>query len=68
MIWLSGLIPGNGTQAIVEQIADDGRPAPKIFYGSMHDILSYPCEVRYFRGLLELSPNTLPVLRQVIKR
>jgi histone deacetylase HOS3 len=52
---------GNGTQAIVWQIneesyrqklEDDANPAAtgegrlQVFYGSIHDILSYPCEVR----------------------
>lgn len=67
MVWLSGFILGNGTQAIVEQIADDGRPAPKIFYGSMHDILSYPCEVWYPQSPFELDPDTVDS-RPVIKR
>ncbi|KAI0685400.1 histone deacetylase domain-containing protein [Cytidiella melzeri] len=43
---------GNGTQAIVrsinERIAERGpravSPDPHIFYGSIHDVLSYPCE------------------------
>ena len=51
---------GNGTQSIVWQIneetyrqtleTEEGKPNPeiglRIFYGSIHDILSYPCEVR----------------------
>lgn len=53
---------GNGTQSIVWQIneetyrqtleAEGGTPTsqmgPKIYYGSIHDILSYPCEVSSF--------------------
>ncbi|KAK0493350.1 histone deacetylase complex protein [Armillaria luteobubalina] len=49
---------GNGTQSIVWQIneesyrktleseggAPDIKPGPRIYYGSIHDILSYPCE------------------------
>ncbi|KAK0455328.1 histone deacetylase domain-containing protein [Desarmillaria tabescens] len=49
---------GNGTQSIVWQIneesyrktleseggAPDIKPGPRIFYSSIHDILSYPCE------------------------
>ena len=55
----SGYI-GNGTQAIAWQINEEtyrqtlesegGSPnaatGPHVFYGSIHDILSYPCEVR----------------------
>jgi hypothetical protein len=50
---------GNGTQSIVWQINEEtyrqtletegGTPTskigPKVYYGSVHDILSYPCEV-----------------------
>ncbi|KAI9058523.1 Arginase/deacetylase [Trametes sanguinea] len=49
---------GNGTQAIawgineesyrkqleVDHGAPAGKPGPQVFYGSIHDILSYPCE------------------------
>lgn len=49
---------GNGTQSIVWQIneetyrqtleseagASNSQTGPKIYYGSLHDILSYPCE------------------------
>ncbi|PPQ64835.1 hypothetical protein CVT24_008200 [Panaeolus cyanescens] len=49
---------GNGTQSIVWQINEESyrqtieseagapnvQPGPTIFYGSIHDILSYPCE------------------------
>ncbi|OSC97515.1 Arginase/deacetylase [Trametes coccinea BRFM310] len=49
---------GNGTQAIawgineesyrkqleIEHGAPAGKPGPQVFYGSIHDILSYPCE------------------------
>ena len=53
---------GNGTQSIVWQINEETyrqtlqsenegsaphRDGPQIFYGSIHDILSYPCEVRF---------------------
>ena len=52
--------PGNGTQSIVWQINEEtyrvkleeehgaplGKAGLQIFYGSLHDILSYPCEVR----------------------
>lgn len=51
---------GNGTQSIVWQINEEtyrqtlesegGAPTqqtgPQVYYGSIHDILSYPCEVR----------------------
>lgn len=51
---------GNGTQSIIWQINEEsyrkaleqaaGAPAEKpglqVYYGSVHDILSYPCEVR----------------------
>jgi hypothetical protein len=53
---------GNGTQSIVWQINeetyrltlesehananDSQKPGLQIYYGSLHDILSYPCEVR----------------------
>jgi histone deacetylase HOS3 len=55
--------PGNGTQSITWSINEDtyrqaleveeGVPkptklGPKIYYGSIHDILSYPCEVTIF--------------------
>jgi hypothetical protein len=59
---------GNGTQSIVWQINEETYrqslerdnegsvpgEGPQIFYGSIHDILSYPCEVRFlfFLGLL----------------
>jgi len=50
---------GNGTQSIVWQINEEtyrqtlegeaeaptSKVGPKIYYGSLHDILSYPCEV-----------------------
>lgn len=51
---------GNGTQSITWQIneetyrqkleADHGAPPPtqpnlQVYYGSIHDVLSYPCEV-----------------------
>ena len=55
------MIPGNGTQSIVWQINEETyrqtleteteagspppKPGPRIYYGSIHDILSYPCEV-----------------------
>jgi len=55
------MIPGNGTQSIVWQINEEtyrqtleteteagsppSKPGPKFYYGSIHDILSYPCEV-----------------------
>ncbi|KAK7690176.1 hypothetical protein QCA50_006827 [Cerrena zonata] len=49
---------GNGTQSIawqineetyretleVEQGSQSAKPGPQIFYGSIHDVLSYPCE------------------------
>ncbi|KIP06837.1 hypothetical protein PHLGIDRAFT_72030 [Phlebiopsis gigantea 11061_1 CR5-6] len=49
---------GNGTQSIVWQINEEtyrvkleeaygapaGKPGLQVFYGSLHDILSYPCE------------------------
>ncbi|KAK7462250.1 histone deacetylase [Stygiomarasmius scandens] len=50
---------GNGTQSIVWQINEEtyrktleseggspnlNKPGPKVFYGSLHDVLSYPCE------------------------
>ena len=52
---------GNGTQSIVWQINEESYrrtlqsenegstpgEGPQIFYGSIHDILSYPCEVRF---------------------
>lgn len=58
---LEGLL-GNGTQSIVWQINEEthrqtlenkgkelgSKAGLKIFYGSIHDILSYPCEVLYF--------------------
>lgn len=51
---------GNGTQSIVWQINEETyrvkleeshgappqKPGLQVFYGSLHDILSYPCEVR----------------------
>lgn len=53
-------ISGNGTQSIAWQIneetyrqkleAEAGAPSTQsglqVYYGSVHDILSYPCEVR----------------------
>ena len=50
--------PGNGTQAIAWQIneetyrkrleaeagATSGKPGLQVYYGSIHDVLSYPCE------------------------
>ena len=53
---------GNGTQAIAWQINEEtyrqtlesegGSPnvatGPYVFYGSIHDILSYPCEVCFY--------------------
>ena len=50
---------GNGTQSIVWQINEEtyrkvleqkdggppSSPGPQIYYGSTHDVLSYPCEV-----------------------
>lgn len=57
----TNFISGNGTQSLVWQINEETyrqtleseasenpnppRPGPQIFYGSLHDILSYPCEV-----------------------
>lgn len=52
---------GNGTQSIVWQIneesyrrtleseggAPDIKLGPRVYYGSIHDILSYPCEVSF---------------------
>lgn len=52
-------VVGNGTQSIVWQINEEtyretleveqgsqtAKPGPQIFYGSLHDVLSYPCEV-----------------------
>lgn len=52
---------GNGTQSIVWQINEESyrqtleseggdpssKPGLRVYYGSMHDILSFPCEVRY---------------------
>jgi hypothetical protein len=52
-------LAGNGTQSIVWQINEEtyrikieescgkpeGKPGLQVFYGSIHDILSYPCEV-----------------------
>ncbi|KAI0079527.1 Arginase/deacetylase [Panus rudis PR-1116 ss-1] len=49
---------GNGTQAIAWQINEEtyrnkieaehgsqsAKPGPQVFYGSIHDVLSYPCE------------------------
>ncbi|KAF8120660.1 histone deacetylase domain-containing protein [Boletus edulis] len=49
---------GNGTQSIVWQVNEEtyqqtlesdssktaAKPGPRIFYGSLHDILSFPCE------------------------
>ncbi|THH30542.1 hypothetical protein EUX98_g3648 [Antrodiella citrinella] len=49
---------GNGTQSIVWQINEEtyrntleesygsssSKPGPQVYYGSIHDILSYPCE------------------------
>jgi hypothetical protein len=55
---LTFVIPGNGTQALAQAINQNnvdpevayGYPlngrAIRMFYGSIHDILSYPCEVR----------------------
>lgn len=56
---------GNGTQSLVWQVneewyrrkleIDHGAPntelGVQIFYGSLHDILSYPCEVRHKKHL-----------------
>lgn len=53
-------VTGNGTQSIIWQINEEtyrvkleesydtspGKPGLQVFYGSIHDILSYPCEVR----------------------
>ena len=65
---------GNGTQSIVWQINEEtyrqtlqsenegsvpGK-GPQIFYGSIHDILSYPCEVR----ILIISPGVIENLIQ----
>ena len=55
------IISGNGTQSIAWQINEEAyrkdleshyapsgtsKPSLRVFYGSMHDILSFPCEVR----------------------
>lgn len=41
----------------------DGTPKKlKVFYGSLHDILSYPCEVSY---ILTFRPNTPTSFRQI---
>lgn len=55
------IIIGNGTQSIAWQINEEAyrkdleshyapsetsKPSLRVFYGSMHDILSFPCEVR----------------------
>jgi histone deacetylase HOS3 len=56
---LIGETIGNGTQSIVWQINEEtyrtsledeasessSRSSLQVYYGSMHDILSYPCEV-----------------------
>jgi hypothetical protein len=56
---LIGETIGNGTQSIAWQINEEtyrinledeasessSRSSLRVFYGSMHDILSYPCEV-----------------------
>lgn len=56
---MSTVLLGNGTQSIVWQINEEtyrqtletesggppSKPGPQVFYGSLHDILSYPCEV-----------------------
>lgn len=62
---------GNGTQAIVWQINEEThrktleteyselepeKPGLTVYYGSIHDILSYPCEVSLF--ILAFSQNT----------
>ncbi len=58
---------GNGTQALVWQINEDSyrqkleqesgapssKPGLQVYYGSIHDVLSYPCEVS--PGSLEVS-------------
>lgn len=52
---------GNGTQSLIWQINEetyrqtlehayaknDASPGLQVYYGSLHDILSFPCEVRY---------------------
>lgn len=53
------LFVGNGTQSIIWQINEEtyrqtlepdevksAKVGPKVYYGSIHDILSYPCEVQ----------------------
>lgn len=59
---VSLVIPtGNGTQSLIWQINEetyrqtlehayaknDAAPGLQVYYGSLHDILSFPCEVRY---------------------
>jgi acetoin utilization deacetylase AcuC-like enzyme len=74
LICLLSLILGNGTQSIVWQINEEfyrrtlqseneesvTAEGPQIFYGSIHDILSYPCEVRF----LIINPGTIENLNQ----
>lgn len=66
---------GNGTQSIVWQINEEtyrvkleesygrppGKPGLQVFYGSLHDILSYPCEVS--SGLLCHRTSLIPLLQ-----
>lgn len=51
--------PGNGTQSIAWSINEETyrqtlelplpkKIGPKVYYGSIHDILSFPCEVRIY--------------------
>ena len=68
-------LSGNGTQSLVWQINEEtyrqtleseasenpNPPTPglQIFYGSLHDVLSYPCEVSFFcRSMTPLNSST----------
>lgn len=71
-VLLIGLFAGNGTQSIVWQINEEAHrrqlelgehgssgPSPlRVYYGSIHDPLSYPCEV----FIIFCSPLELRVL------
>jgi hypothetical protein len=66
---------GNGTQSIAWQIneesyrktLEDGYPQIKpsgkqdlqVYYGSLHDVLSFPCEVTVFEVLVERPSGAL---------
>ena len=64
------LATGNGTQSIIWQINEEtyrvkleeshgrppGKPGLQVYYGSLHDILSYPCEASALHSTRTVPP------------